>query len=129
MRFAGRTLSSTLTQQGSDIAVIFLILSNTIRCTGILWRLGLLGLPEATFRLDYDLLVSQTENVSKKLMQHISLPWDELCLTPEQNLRSVKTASGIQVRRPIYTGSSEEWRKYSNYLLGDFTALALKGRD
>ena len=49
--------------------------------------------------------------------------WDTACLSPHTNKRSVKTASQQQVRKKLYKGSSEAWRKYENQLNGLFAPL------
>jgi hypothetical protein len=38
-------------------------------------------------------------------------------------MRSVKTASQQQVRRKVYTGSSEAWRKFLPFLKNSFDDL------
>jgi hypothetical protein len=49
-------------------------------------------------------------------MEHIQLPWDDACLKFYETKRQVKTASVTQVRKPIYTTSTNRWRKYEGYL-------------
>ena len=44
-------------------------------------------------------------------------------LIARENERSVMTASQQQVRKKVYTGSSEAWRKYEPYLDGVFDGL------
>ena len=55
---------------------------------------------------------------SKKLIDYIGLEWDDNCLKPENNKRSVNTASNIQIRKKIYKGSSDKWKKYKPFLNG-----------
>ena len=56
----------------------------------------------------------------------IELSWEEACLSPHKNKRSVRTASQQQVRQKVYKGSSEAWRKYEPYLNGAFDSLKSK---
>lgn len=70
------------------------------------------------FAVNYDELTTDRVVQTKSLIQYLGLPWEEACLRPENNTRSVSTASTNQVRRPVYTGSSERWRVYEPYLDG-----------
>ena len=55
-----------------------------------------------------------------KLIEYLGLDWDENCLSPQNNTRSVGTASNLQVRQKVYKGSSEQWKKYKPFLNGVF---------
>jgi hypothetical protein len=46
------------------------------------------------------------------------LNWQDACLSPQKNKRSVQTASQQQVRQKVYQGSSQEWKKYEQFLNG-----------
>ena len=75
------------------------------------------------YHLDYDKLTVQQEPETKALLANLGLKWDTACLSPHTNKRSVKTASQQQVRKKLYKGSSEAWRKYENQLNGLFAPL------
>lgn len=62
-----------------------------------------------------DLVGSQKEQVSK-LLQHCGLQWDDACLDFHKTRRKIKTASNVQVRRPIYSDSVKLWRRYEKHL-------------
>lgn len=64
----------------------------------------------------YEDLVAHSEHEIKRLIDACGLPWDDRCLSPERNERGVKTASVIQVRRPIHRQSLERWRAYEPWL-------------
>ena len=68
------------------------------------------------FDLNYDILVNKQETVTKNLIQHLGIEWDNTFLFPEKNQRSVRTASNLQVRKRVYKGSSSEWEKYKPFL-------------
>lgn len=68
------------------------------------------------FDLSYERLVSHPEEVTKEVVAFCDLPWQKECLNIEQNHRPVKTASMRQVRNPIYSGSSDAWKKYEPFL-------------
>ena len=50
------------------------------------------------------------------MIKYLDLNWEDKCLSPHLNERVVFTASGQQVKEEIYTGSSEAWKKYSQFL-------------
>ena len=75
-------------------------------------------LPGAVHDLDYERLVDDQEGETRRLLDHIGLPFEESCLDFQNTRRSVRTASREQVRRAIYKGSSAEWLKYA-HLIGD----------
>ncbi|MDC1428070.1 tetratricopeptide repeat protein, partial [Rhodospirillaceae bacterium] len=75
------------------------------------------------FEINYEELTIDQENVTKNLIKHLDLEWDEKCLAPQENKRWVTTASQIQVRKAIYKGSSEDWRKFEPFLGHAFDKL------
>lgn len=74
----------------------------------------------------YEDVVSDTEGLARKLIDFVGLPWDESCLKFHESTRPVKTASVAQVRKPIYTGSVERWRRYGPGLAPLIEALGLE---
>ena len=78
------------------------------------------------YNLSYENLTTDQENQTRKLIKHLELSWEEACLSPHKNKRSVRTASQQQVRQKVYKGSSEAWRKYEPYLNGAFDSLKSK---
>ena len=72
------------------------------------------------YNLDYDRLTIEQEPETRKLIEHLGLDWEDVCLSPQKNKRSVKTASQQQVREKVYIGSSQDWRKFEPYLNGVF---------
>ena len=75
------------------------------------------------YNLNYEQLTSNQEKETKKLIKHLNLNWEEICLFPQKNKRIVRTASQQQVRQKVYQGSSEAWRAYEVYLDGIFNSL------
>jgi tetratricopeptide (TPR) repeat protein len=73
--------------------------------------------------VEYEALVRDREAETRRLVSFIGLDWDDLCLAPERNRRSVKTASLWQARQPVYTTSIERWRRYEPWL-GELSELA-----
>ena len=76
------------------------------------------------YNLDYELLTDSQESETRKLIDFIGLDWDENCLYPEGNTRSISTASSVQVRKKVYTGSSDQWKTYEPFLDGAFEGLS-----
>ena len=72
------------------------------------------------YNLNYETLVKNQEDETKKLIQHLGLKWQDECLKPENNKRIVHTASTLQVRRKVFQGSSENWKKFEPFLNGVF---------
>ena len=77
------------------------------------------------YKLDYELLSVNQESETRQLIEYLGLDWDEKCLSPQNNMRSVATASNVQVRKKVYRGSSEQWRKYQPFLNGALDSLLL----
>ena len=75
------------------------------------------------YKLDYEQLTVNQESETRQLIEYLGLDWDEKCLSPQNNTRSVATASNVQVRQKVYQGSSEQWRKYQLFLEGAFDNL------
>ena len=75
------------------------------------------------YNLDYEKLTSDQESETRKLIKYLELDWEEGCLSPQKNKRSVRTASQQQVRQKVYQGSSEAWRSYEPHLNGAFDSL------
>ena len=75
-------------------------------------------LPDRIYDLDYEMLTEHQEKETRKLIGHLGLEWDDACLSPQDNTRGVATASNVQVRRKVYQGSSEKWKRYKPYLNG-----------
>ena len=68
--------------------------------------------PSKILDFDYDKLVSSQEVETRRLFKFLDLTFEEKCLSFHLNKRAVKTASSEQVRKKIYTGSSDVWRNY-----------------
>lgn len=74
-------------------------------------------LPAGSFyELRYEDLVENTEEQARKLLDYCALEWDDRCLDFHKNDRSIRTASVMQVRQPIYKTSVARWKKYEKFL-------------
>ncbi|MEC7596713.1 MAG: sulfotransferase [Pseudomonadota bacterium] len=72
--------------------------------------------PDKIYDLYYEKLTISQEEETRKLLDYCDLEWDENCLNFYNNNSAVKTTSSMQVRKKMYQGSSEAWRKYESYL-------------
>ena len=72
--------------------------------------------PNKIYDISYEELTLNQEEETRKLLEYCDLDWDENCLNFHENERAVKTASAFQVRKKMYQGSSEAWKKYEEYL-------------
>jgi hypothetical protein len=66
--------------------------------------------------VDYESLVRQPEEWSRRIIEFIGLPWDDRCLRPHEARRTVLTLSHDQVNRPIYTSSINRFDNYAKHL-------------
>ena len=64
----------------------------------------------------YEALVDDPETWSRRMLDHIGLPWDARCLEFHRTERPVLTASSWQVRQPIGKGSIGRWHRYESFL-------------
>lgn len=62
----------------------------------------------------YEDLVSDQESQSRRLIDHLGLPWDDACLRFFDKGGAVNTFSRWQVRQPIYTSSIDRWKNYGS---------------
>ena len=88
-----------------------------------LMKLWQLHYDDRIFHLNYENLIANQYDQTRKLIQYLELDWEEACLSPHQNKRSVKTASQEQVRQKLYKGSSEAWLRFEKILNGAFDKL------
>ena len=80
-------------------------------------------LSDRVFHLSYEALTIDQYQQTQSLMQYLQLVFEESVLTPHLNDRAIATNSRAQVKRPMYTGSSEKWRIFKPYLSGAFDDL------
>ena len=73
-------------------------------------------MPGRIHLLSYERLVEQTETEIRRLLAYCDLPFEEQCLRFWENDRAVATPSAEQVRRPIFRGALQHWRKFEPWL-------------
>jgi tetratricopeptide (TPR) repeat protein len=75
------------------------------------------------YHLNYEQLTSDQESQTRQLINSLGFEWEDACLSPHKNKRSVRTASTQQVRTAVYKNSSQAWRKFESNLQGVFDEL------
>ncbi len=71
-------------------------------------------MPGEIFVLQYEALVENPEQVTRELLTHCRLPWEDQCLSFHQRKTSVATPSAVQVRQGIYSSSVNRWQRYGD---------------
>ncbi|MBT8081667.1 MAG: sulfotransferase [Gammaproteobacteria bacterium] len=66
--------------------------------------------------LSYEALTENQEQGTRNLLAYCGLDWQESCLDFHRTKRRVRTLSATQVRREMYQGSSQAWRRYEDRL-------------
>ena len=64
----------------------------------------------------YEQVVQDIEGESRRLIAFLDLSWNNSCLDFARAKRQVRTASALQVRRPIYQSSVNQWRSFETFL-------------
>ena len=73
-------------------------------------------LPGRVLRVQYEDMVSDTENQIRRLLDYCGLPFEEQCLRFYETKRAIRTPSAEQVRQPIYQAGLEQWRNFEAHL-------------
>jgi tetratricopeptide (TPR) repeat protein len=73
-------------------------------------------LPGRVLRMQYEDIVSDTENEVRRLLDYCGLDFEPDCLRFYQTERAIRTPSSEQVRQPIYGDATEHWRNYEDHL-------------
>jgi tetratricopeptide (TPR) repeat protein len=73
-------------------------------------------LPNNFVTIRYEDLVKSPGVIMERIFNYIDLPYDNSVLNIQNNIRSVTTASDLQIRDQIYQGSSKSWMEYEKNL-------------
>jgi len=73
-------------------------------------------IPDRFITMNYEDLVANQEEQSKRLIKYIGLDWNKDCLRYFESNRIVRTASITQVRQPIYKKSVNRWKPYKDLI-------------
>jgi tetratricopeptide (TPR) repeat protein len=72
--------------------------------------------PGKVLRVIHESVVAEPEAQIRRMLDYVGVPFDEACLRFHETRRAVRSASAEQVRRPIQSGATEQWRAYEAYL-------------
>ncbi len=70
----------------------------------------------AMLEVSYEDVVNDLEGQARRLIDYCGLAWDDRCISFHRSTRPVRTASAVQVRRPLFRSSLERWRRYETEL-------------
>ena len=73
-------------------------------------------LPGRIFERRYEDLIADQETETRRLIDHLGLPWDDACLSFHKQQRQVGTPSMFQVRQLVYKSSVKRWKNYGDEL-------------
>ncbi len=82
---------------------------------------GLMGhwdsvLPGRVLRVNHEDVLDDLEGQTRRMLDHIGLPFEEACLDFHRTERAVRTASSEQVRRPLNRSGQGAWKPYAPWL-------------
>lgn len=83
--------------------------------------------PDWFTEVEYETLVANPEEESRKLIAAAGLDWEDACLNFHENKRKIDTLSVYQVRQPISGGSVKAWQRYEKELAPMIEVLAERG--
>ena len=72
--------------------------------------------PDWFYEIQYEDLVANPEEESRKLIAACGLEWEDACLNFHQNKNKVQTLSLYQVRQPISKASVKGWKRFEKEL-------------
>ena len=73
-------------------------------------------LPLRIQEVHYEELIRHPEKVTKEMFAFCGLEWDAKCLRFFENRGAVRTASTVQVRKPLSTKPIGRWQRYKSHL-------------
>ena len=92
------------------------------RCT-LLMRFWIDLFPNQIFTFDYEKFVSRPMKYGPQLFDFLGLEWSNSFLEVNKSKTNVMTASQLQVKEKIYSGSSEQWKNFSLRIGTEFSSL------
>ena len=73
-------------------------------------------LPGRVHRVQYEEMVTDTDQQIRALLEYCQLDFEPQCLRFYETSRAVRTPSSEQVRKPIYKEGLEQWRHFESHL-------------
>lgn len=103
-----------------DLAMLYATFDDLVRY----WRERV---PDWFYEVEYEKLVADPEPETRKLIEACGLPWEDACLSPQDNDRKVETLSLFQVRQPITKSSVKGWKRFEKDLAPMLDELRKRG--
>ena len=73
-------------------------------------------LQDRMIEVQYEELVSNQEEQTRRLLDLLDFEFEESCLQFDRNAAPIATASSVQVREKAHTRSVDRWRKFERQL-------------
>jgi len=73
-------------------------------------------IPDKIHTVNYESLVSDLANEAQAITEFLDCEFASAMMTPHDQKRAVTTASNLQVRKPVYTTSINNWKNYQPHL-------------
>ena len=84
-------------------------------------------LPGHILDIDYENMVANQEDQTRRLLAHLDLDWHPACLDFHKNKSPSATASAAQVRQPLYSSAIGRWKHYAKELAPLTKSLGIIG--
>ena len=107
INFRDSGMEFTLSQK--DIAEYYVLYKEIMNYWNVKFK-------EKIININYEKFVLDHEKETKNILDKIDLNWEDGLKTFNTNERPVETASLLQVRGKIIKNTSENWKKYKDYL-------------
>ncbi|MGK0462855.1 MAG: hypothetical protein ACJA0W_003720, partial [Candidatus Azotimanducaceae bacterium] len=82
--------------------------------------------PGRILDVHYEQVLVDQEEETRRLLAFCDLPFEKSCLSFHETQRTVKTASFLQVRQPLYRSSKGRWQNYHKELAGLSRRIGLR---
>jgi Tfp pilus assembly protein PilF len=69
--------------------------------------------PDSFLEVSYEEVVEHLEIQARRMIEYCGLAWDDRCISFHRTERAVRTASAVQVRKPLFRTSLQRWRRHA----------------
>ena len=73
-------------------------------------------LPGRLVEVEYESLVADPEGETRRMLEQLGLGFEQACLDFDRNLAPSTTASSVQVREKVHSGSVQRWKHFARQL-------------
>jgi tetratricopeptide (TPR) repeat protein len=111
-------------ENGPEYAYDLTSIGQSYRLLEDLTAFWLKRFPGRVHQLCYERMTEHQEEETRALLDYCELPWEDACMRFHETKRSVNTASNLQVKKAMYKGSSDAWKRHAAALAPLSEALA-----